>query len=100
MTQDVLDAVDALAQTIGHEYRDERGRMAGTGLFALVHAIDARVANIETDRAREALIFKSRAAGALAVIGAVFALFIWLAGDRVENVQKLVRTPAAAETKK
>ena len=95
-----MSAVIALTETIGHEKHDETGQLSATGLFARFTALERRIGNIENDRAREQLIFKSRAAGALAVIGAVFALLVWIAGDRVENVQKIIRAPVTAEEKK
>ena len=98
--EEIMETLTELVATIGKESHDHNGKLTGTGIFARFSFIEADILTIKNDREREKLVFKARASGALAVIGTVFALFLWLAGDRVENVQKLVRAPAAVEVAK
>lgn len=98
--EEIMAVLTDLVETVGRERHDNNGKLSGTGIFARFARIETDIATIKSDREREKLVFQARASGALAVIAGVCAFLMWFAGDRVENVQKLVRAPAPAEAGK
>lgn len=93
---DILRAVESLAATIGNERHDDTGHLKSTGLFARLKSVEDRVGGVERERDR----WRRDIVVSTAVIAAMMGFMMWLSGDRVENVQKLVRTPVAVETGK
>lgn len=88
---DIMAAVEALAQTIGHEKHDENGVLNATGIFARFKVIE----DWKEDRTREVARFKRDITVATAIITVAVTFFAWLESDRIDNVRKILTTPVA-----
>ena len=91
--RDILDAVQALAKTVGGETLNvETGQVVATGMFARFRAIEAR------DQAQEmaALRWRNRILGVTAAAGVCAAVVTYFAGDRVDGIRDTIRNPPAA----
>lgn len=92
----ILDALNGLIDTIGDERHDDTGRLKSTGLFARVKSVEDAIDVIKRERDR----WRRDIAVATAVIAAVFGFVFWLEADRIDNVRKVITTPAVAEAKR
>lgn len=99
--QKILDVLNGLVATVGHERLEPgTGQVVATGVFARLRAIEARDHQDEINRLR----WKNRILGVTLTAGFIASLFWaalnWVAGDRLDNAQELIRKAPAAEQRK
>lgn len=105
---DILNAVNRLADVVGGErYDPETGMIKPTGLFARFAIADLALkqvqAAVDADHRKdeiEALKWKSRIWGITASASIFVAVVTWIAGDRLDNAQELIRKELAKEAPK
>jgi hypothetical protein len=98
---DILSAVNRLADVVGGErYDPATGLIKPTGLFARLSAIEDKVEADHRKDEIDALKWKSRIWGVTASASIFVAVVTWIAGDRLDNAQEMIRKEPAKEAPK